>query len=235
MTAGAARPRAPLALPAWQSASGGCAGAPRRWSIGVWACLVFPAILALGGCAFLEKPLRPVVYDFGPGVQAAATAAAAQLPLLTLLEVEASGALDNTAVLYRLVYANAQQLLPYAQARWSMPPAQLLRQRLRESLAQRRSVLNPGDGNLTGAGMALRVELEEFSQLFEAADRSVGLLRLRATLVQNGVGGERLLGQRLVVVRRAAPTADAAGGVRALTDAAAAAAEEVESWLMQFR
>ncbi|MCY7308500.1 MAG: PqiC family protein [Rhodoferax sp.] len=235
MTAGAAKPRGPLAPPDCQPASGGFAEAPRRWSNGAWACLVLPAILALGGCAAFEKPIRPTVYDFGPGVQAAPIPATAQLPPLTLGEVEASGALDNTAVLYRLVYANAQQLLPYAQARWSMPPAQLLRQRLRESLAQQRSVLNPGDGNLASAGMALRVELEEFSQLFDAADRSVGLLRLRVTLVQNGVGGERLLGQRLVVVRRVAPTADAAGGVRALTDAAAAAAEEVESWLMQFR
>ena len=77
--------------------------------------------------------------------------------------------------------------------RWSMPPAQLLRQRLREQLSP----------------MTLRVELEEFSQLFEAPDQSVGLLRLRATLVQPGPSGEKWLAQRSVTVQRPAPSADA--------------------------
>ena len=34
--------------------------------------------------------------------------------------------------------------------------------------------------------LTLRVEMEEFSQLFEAPDQSVGPPRLRATLVQPG-------------------------------------------------
>jgi cholesterol transport system auxiliary component len=134
-------------------------------------------------------------------------------------------------VLYRLAYADAQQLRPYAQARWSMTPAQLVRQRLREHLGQRRAVMNPGEG--TVAAGTLRIELEEFSQLFETADKSVGLLRLRATVVQATAQGDRLVAQRSVVVQRPAPSADASGGVRALTAAADAAIEELDQWLQQ--
>jgi len=44
-------------------------------------------------------------------------------------------------------------------------------------------------------------------------------------------GGERLLGQRVFVVQRPAPSADAAGGVRALAEAADQAAGELAQWL----
>ena len=207
------------------------------------APLLLAATLLLGGCAaVLEKPARPLVYDFGPGTLVAAEAAAPSLPAVVLAEVEAPGALDGTAILYRLAFANAQQLMPYALARWSTPPAQLIRQRLQDVLGQKRLVSTPSESAaaLGGVGptravLALRVELEEFTQYFETAERSFGLLRLRATASSIGAGSERVLGQRTLVVRRPAPTADAAGGVRALTDATSAAAQELESWLSQLR
>ena len=45
--------------------------------------------------------------------------------------------------------------------------------------------------------------------------------------------GERLVGQRSIVVQRPANSADAPGGVRALTEATDAAIEEIEQWLLQ--
>jgi len=81
----------------------------------------------------------------------------------------------------------------------------------------------------------LRIELEEFSQYFESPAQSVGMVRLRATLLENTIGGEKLLAQRSVAVQRPAPTADAPGGVRALTAATDAAAEEIGQWLQQTR
>ncbi len=199
------------------------------------------AVLGLAGCGSLPVPSRPVVYDFGPGAVAPqASNRMAPLPALSLAEVEVGAALDTTAVLYRLNYSDSQQLRPYAQARWSMPPGQLVRQRIREQLGQRRPVLNPTDGLLTGrAGMTLRIELEEFSQLFDSADSSSGLVRLRATLGHVrpegvvGVPGERLVAQRSFVVQRPASSADAAGGVRALTQATDAVIEEVDQWILQ--
>ena len=194
-------------------------------------------VLCLCGCALVDKPVRPAVYDFGPGTLASPAAGSADsLGVVSLSEVEAGGALDNTALLYRLAYTDTQQLLPYAQARWSMTPAQLVRQRLREVLGQRRTVLSPGDGNVTGGKpvLVLRIELEEFSQLFDAPAHSYGLARLRATLFQGSPAGDRLLGQRSFVAQRPAPTPDAPGGVRALTAATNGAVEEIEQWLTQF-
>ena len=194
-------------------------------------CLAFGLVLmALSGCAVLpDKPVRPAVYDFGPGQSAAfASASAATLPALALADIDAPAALDGTAMLYRLAYADVQQLRPYAQARWSMAPAQLVRQRLRDQLSQTRVVLGVGDGAVAAT---LRLELEEFTHVFEAPDRSAGLVRLRATLVQNAGGRERAVAQRRFSVQRPAPSADAAGGVRALTAATDAAIGEVAQWL----
>jgi cholesterol transport system auxiliary component len=81
--------------------------------------------------------------------------------------------------------------------------------------------------------MNLHLDLDEFSQLFETADRSSGLVRLRATLGQGGEGAERLLAQRSFVVQRPASSADAAGGVRALTQATDALIAEIDQWLQQ--
>src|SRR5436190_22381766 len=84
----------------------------------------------LAGCGALpDKPSRAALYDFGPGSQAA-PATGQQQPVV-LADIEAGGALDGTSFLYRLGYADAQQLRPYSQARWSAPPPQLVRQRLR--------------------------------------------------------------------------------------------------------
>ncbi len=191
--------------------------------------------LALGACSPLQPHPRALVYDFGPGpITASASNRMAPLPALVLAEVDANAALDSTAVLYRLAYSDAQQLRPYAQARWSMAPALLLRQRLREQLGQRRPVLNAAQGMVAPpAALSLHLELDEFSQLFESAERSSGLVRLRATVGQAASGMERLVAQRSFVVQRPASTADAAGGVRALTSAADAVIEEIALWLEQ--
>lgn len=212
------------------------------------ALAALAAVLAasLAGCAGPDRPVRPVQYDFGPGLVAAQPAAGAApastreapQPLLQLAEIDAGATFDGTAVLYRLGYADANQLRPYAQARWVAPPAQLVRQRLREMLGRQRVVLNPGESATLarGSGPAprvLRLELEEFSQLFDAPARSAGVMRLRATLLESTPAGERLLAQRSFTARHPAATADAPGGVRALAAATDAAVQEIEQWLRQ--
>jgi len=193
----------------------------------------------LAGCAGFtpDKPARPTLYDFGPGATTAQPAAQQPaLPSLVLADIEASGSLDGSAVLYRLGYANPNELRPYAHARWSAPPPQLIRQRLRQQLARERAVLDPGDSAALarGGGAAprvLRLDLEEFSQVFESQAQSWGLLRLRATVMDNTLAGEKLLAQRSFVVRQPAPTPDAPGGVRALSAATDDAAEQIGQWL----
>jgi cholesterol transport system auxiliary component len=174
--------------------------------------------------------VRPAVYDFGPGALTAPATTRPALPSIVLQEVEAPPALDSAAVLYRLAYSDAQQLRPYAQARWSMPPAQLVRQRLRESLSLKRAVVNPGESMVP---LTLRVELQEFSQLFDTTQASSGLVRLRATLTEAKGGADRLVAQQVFVAQRPAASADAPGGVRALMAATDAAVEEIGTWLEQ--
>ncbi len=212
-----------------------------------WAKALFYAFTGaflLAGCSALpDKPTRPTLYDFGPGpleVRTPAAAASAALPPLAIADVAtAGGAIDNQAVLYRLGYTDAQELRPYSLARWSMPPSQLVRQRLREQLGQRRPVFNARESLALNRSqnaalpLQLRLDLEEFTHFFSSPDTSVGLIRLRATLVEVTTAGERLVGQRNLVVQRPAPSADAPGGVRALTAATDAAIADIEQWLQQ--
>ena len=207
--------------------------------------LALAMLFMLGGCALPDKPSRTTLYDFGSGAQVPASdlrraSLSSSLRPLAIDDIATSGgALDNMAVHYRLDYFNAQQLRAYAQARWSMPPAQLVRQRLREQLGQRRAVFNAKDGMALNRGpdavmpLLLKLELLEFSQIFSTPTASMGLIRMRATLAEITPAGDRLLAQRSVLVQRPAPSADASGGVLALTAATDAAIEDIEQWLQQ--
>ena len=209
-------------------------------SIKSWAAALLVAT-ALAGCAALPSPpSRPVHYDFGPGAMAPAPSdRRAPLPPLALADVEAPGLAEgSTALLYRLAYADARQLRPYTQARWSQPPAQLVQQRLRDQLGQRRAVLTAMGGAAQARvggkwPVVLRVDLEEFSQVFTSPTESAGLVRLRATLAEPAAAGEVLLGQRVFIVQRPAASADAAGGSRALAEATDQVAHELVQWLEQ--
>lgn len=203
-------------------------------------------VLAVTGCSALpSQPTRPALYDFGPGAVAPASVdRRAPLPplalALALADVEAPGLPEGSnAVYYRLAYTDGQQLRPYSQARWSQPPAQLVQQRLREQLGQRRAILKADDGAALARDSArggalplvLRVELEEFSQLFSSPGNSVAAVRMRATLVDLTPAGEVLRGQKVFVAQVPARSADAVGGVQALSEAATQCANELSAWI----
>ncbi len=201
------------------------------------------ALLLLGGCITLpQPPARPVQYDFGPGLLTPALAdprpPLSPLSPVVLAEVQGANYADaSTAVLYRLAYADARQLRPYQLARWSQPPAQLVEQTLRTALGQSRAVLRATDARAAAPGSAgvrpaiVRVQLEEFSHVFSSASQSVGLIRLRATVVVPSPTGDQLLGQRLFTVQQPAAQADAAAGTQALAEAALQASQQVADWL----
>jgi cholesterol transport system auxiliary component len=202
------------------------------------------ALLAAGCGALPDKPARSTLYDFGPGAMAAAatatTPAAAMRPTLALAEFETNSRLDGTQILYRLGYADANELRPYGQSRWSQQPAQLLRQRLRDVLSERRMVLGPEESATISRSKGevpdtLRISLDEFSHYFDSASASVGLVRLRATLIRATPAGDRVLGQRLFTVRSPAPSADAPGGVKALIAASDSVVAELVQWVDQLQ
>ena len=195
----------------------------------------------LAGCSNLPQPPQAVArYDLG--VPPALAPASDALQPVALAKMQAPLQSDgNTAVRYRLAYADAQVLHAYAQARWSLPPAQMVLQRLREHLGQGgRVVLSAEAGELPPSVQGrqvpvLRLSLEEFSHVFFSPTESRGLLRLRATVLEHSAQGDKLLAQRALVLQRSATTADAAGGTQALAAAVDAAALEIDQWLAQIR
>ena len=107
-----------------------------------------------------------------------------------------------------------------------MPPAQLLHQRVREAWSARGPLLSPGD---SAPAYTLRLELDEFVQLFEAPGASQGVVRLSATLFK----GSALQAQTRIAARAAATSADAAGGVSALARATDDAVAQLMAWTSQ--
>jgi cholesterol transport system auxiliary component len=85
-------------------------------------------------------------------------------------------------------------------------------------------VLAPSDGVRTTT--ILRVELQEFSQVFDAPERSRAVVRVHAVLVSGG----RLVAQTSFSVDRPAPSPDAQGGARALALTADAAIDRLIGW-----
>jgi len=201
------------------------------------AALAALAAFALAGCgAIPDKPAPVTLYDFGTAAVAPASpAAAATLAPLLLASIDAQARLDGTQVLYRLGYADANALRPYSMARWSVAPTQLIGNRLRDALSQRRVVLGPREGGSVARvdgrmPMSLFLTLDEFCQYFDAPGTSVGLVRVHATLMAGGNGGDRVLGQRSFSVREPAPSADAPGGVRALATASDGLIAQIVQW-----
>ncbi len=200
------------------------------------AALALAGLLLAGCSALPAPPIRPTLYDLGPGAQAQPSARQ-DLPPLALETVDYANLPDSaSAVYYRLAYANAQQLRPYQAARWSQPPQSLLRESLQAQLGQRRAIIGT-QGALAGAlyqgkpPAVLRVELEEFSQVFSDPEHSTGLVRLRATLTRPTLQGETLLAQQLFVAQHPAATQDAAGGTQAIAQAVEQVAQDVAQWL----
>lgn len=181
------------------------------------------ALLAalMSGCATRAAP--PNLYDFGPLPTAgAATAPAA----LSIAAVQAPTALNNQLMLYRLAYVNDLQPRSYAGSRWSMPPAQLLEQRLKTRLAQAGTVVLSGSEGANTLPV-LRIEVDEMIQNFSSPQQSQAQLAMRATLFD----GRSLLAQKSLRQQTPAASADAAGGARAMADASDALIGELIAWL----
>ena len=184
--------------------------------------IAFSSIVLIA-CATPQPPAPKAVYDFGAVLSAPLSSSATRTAAIALPEIEASASLDSPALLYRLQYSNAQQLLPYAGARWSSAPAQLVRARVRDALAAQGPVLST-DGV---AAFVLRIELDEFSHVFDAPEKSFGLVRLRASLLKN----DQLIAQTSLLANAPAHSQDAAGGVKALTAATDDAVRQLSAWL----
>ena len=184
------------------------------------AALLCCALLA--GCASARKP-QAELFDLGLATPAASMPA---LPPIALADVGTPEWLDSPAIFYRLAYDSARQPRPYANSRWSMPPAQLFAQRFKSRLGQAGgTVLSASDG-ATGLPV-LHLDVDEISQVFDSPDHSDGIVAMRLSVLY----GRRLVGQKSFVRRMPAPSADAAGGVDAIAAASDAMIADMLQWL----
>jgi len=184
-------------------------------------------LCVFSGCSLMASKAPPKTeFDFGPERNAPSDSPALSEAQLVIFDVSAPAWMEGTAMYYRLAYQNAAVPQPYAESEWVMSPAALLTQRLRSSAA----VDGDGGARLVGvhtpAVYRLRSELLEFEQIFDAPDRSHGVLRLRATLE-----GEGVWAQRTFAIERPAPTPNAAGGVTALIECSNELAKLLEGWV----
>ncbi|VWD54282.1 ABC transporter [Burkholderia lata] len=185
------------------------------------AALAVLTLSLAAGCAGNSAALSNVRYDLGP---ATSVVTAGPGPALKVLDVAAPDALDSDKFAYRLAYVDAQHVAVYRDSRWIAPPAQLLTQRLRGALSSRGTVLEGSDGV---RAPTLKVDLNEFEQVFDGQSQSHGAVTARATLTLDG----KVLGQRTFVARAPSSTPDAAGGARALATASDQLVSQIAAWV----
>jgi cholesterol transport system auxiliary component len=186
------------------------------------ACALVLAFSMLAGCVGTSTPLANVRYDLGP--PPATPPATGSMPAIKVLAVSAPETLASDKLVYRLSYADAQQTASYASSHWAMAPSELLTLRLRIALSQRGTVLTGADGV---SAPVLKVDLDEFEQVFDSPTQSHGAVTARATLTHHG----KVLAQQTFTARAPASSADAAGGAQALAVASDDLVAQISAWL----
>jgi cholesterol transport system auxiliary component len=178
------------------------------------------AALALMACGVLPKGAPNfTLHDLGP-----LPAASERSVGLAIRSVEVVPApwLASTAMQYRLAYVQVTERQAYMNSRWAAQPGQLLEVLLRRALRAKAA-----GGKVSGC--RLRVDLDEFVQVFDGQSASRGVIDVRAALLAPRT--DQLLAVKGFSIALAAPSADAEGGVAALRDGVAKLDEEVLAWL----
>jgi cholesterol transport system auxiliary component len=197
--------------------------------------LLILSVYLLAGCVAFNKSQSPIsVYDFGMHL-AQPSKPTPQPSLqhrksLLITDATAPSWLDNNAIHYRLLYHNPTQSYTYASSRWIAAPATLLTQQIRNRIVASTNEQVIKDNSTAKADYALHIELEEFTQLFDAADTSHIVIGLRTSLVERNT--RKLLAQKDLSITEKTPTADAAGAVFALSSASNQLINELIDWLI---
>lgn len=163
-----------------------------------------------------------VIYDFGPPVEnRALSARRSELAV----EVRAPLWFDSLGIEYRLLYDEPKRLRDYTRSRWAGPPAQLVQQRL----IQQMGLIASGQARTR---CVLRVDIDEFIQLFDTPNTSIGMLKGRAQLLDRSRTSLAAYDFR---IDKPAASADAQGGVAALTVAVDQLVIDLLNWEQQVK
>ena len=175
------------------------------------------AVAAMSGCGGVGTlPKAITLHDFGPPAEASYAPA---VPL-RLLEVRAPSWLGSSGMQYRFADRSDQRRLTYTENRWVAAPSELIQTAMRRAF----DLALPD-----GGGCLLRLELDEFSQVFDSPTASHGVIEARALLISPRA--DALLAETRMTVNAEAASADAAGGAVALRQASQRLIDDVAHWL----
>jgi len=185
-----------------------------RWR--VWTAASLTVLMT--GCGSLGRPeTPPTIYDIAPQTTAVKRI---EVPISDV-DVIAPSWLASSAMQYRLDPVSTLERRFYAGSRWAGMPAEML-DVVFGRILQTQTAAN-------GSGCRLRIDLDEFIQRFDTLDRSIGLIEMRARLLAPRT--DVIVAFKPFYIKRAAPSADAAGGVVALREGATALGLEMADWL----
>lgn len=181
--------------------------------------ILFVALL-LSACVGGARNAPPaLVYDFGlPAKRLAVEGAWSRLAL----EVRSPPWIDSRNIDYRLAYEEPLKKREYADSRWASSPGPMLAQQLRQQLG------TVSAGGNAAADCLLRVELQEFSQVFDSPLKSHALVQGNVSLIDVR---RQLVAERSLTIAHPAATPDANGGVNALVTASTELGQQLADWL----
>ncbi|RIX43542.1 MAG: hypothetical protein D3M94_16470 [Rhodocyclales bacterium GT-UBC] len=161
--------------------------------------------------------VAPAVYDLGQAGQAV-DVVTRRRPMA--IEVRAPLWFDSLGIDYRLGYLEPNRLREYSRARWVGPPAQLIQLRLIRDLGY----IPSGQAK---AACVLRVNVDEFSQVFDKPEESRGVLQGRVQWFDKGRG---LLLEKTFNLQTPAPSPDSLGGVAAMSRLVGDLSNSIVEW-----
>ncbi len=196
--------------------------------------LVALFLLILTGCTLTPQPTPSVaIYDLGL-MSTLAEPAITKRPIIKtpkLLNTEIASPiwLNSQAIHYRLAYHNPAQLYAYANSRWAAAPAELLIRQINNHIKTNTEYMVVSSADSVQAEYALHATLEDFSQIYEATEKSHANIHLNVTLIEHRT--RSLLAQRKFMIHKTVSTTNAAGAVYALIEASNQLNHEITDWL----
>ncbi|MFM8442217.1 MAG: hypothetical protein ACKN9W_02615 [Methylococcus sp.] len=170
------------------------------------------ALLFVSGCSLLpEAPPSPARHDFGP-----MRADAAPLPW-SEAEVTAPEWLQDSALHYRLLYANPTEIRAYTRDSWVAPPPELLANRL-------------NGGPRTGS-RRLTLKLRSFEQVFDRPGHARVVMAFHASLTPTQDGAP--IAERDFRFESPTSTADAPGALSQFPVLIEKAMAALREWALQ--
>lgn len=157
------------------------------------------------------------IYDLGPGL---AHQIERPRPSPMAVEVRAPLWFDTLGINYRLAYSDPARLREYARARWAGPPAQMIQLGLVRDLG----LVSAGQGR---SNCVVRLEIDEFSQVFETPLLSRAQIHGRVQWLDKS---RTRLAEQSIRFEQVAASADAQGGVRALTALVGQLTAAINDW-----